>query len=91
MLPPAPERRRHHPGRSLAPDRTALAGVTYLLRTGVAWRDVLTVGCSGVTAWRRLRDWTEAGVWLCLHAALLDEFDRPGTRTPSATACGLQL
>jgi transposase len=36
----------------------------YALRTGVAWRDVPTetVGCSGVTAWRGLRDWTEAGV-----------------------------
>jgi transposase len=43
------------------------------LRTGVAWRDVPaeTVGCSGVTAWRRLRDWTEAGVWPRLHAALM--------------------
>jgi transposase len=39
---------------------------------GVAWRDVPaeTVGCSGVTAWRRLRDWTEVGVWPRLHAAL---------------------
>ncbi|CAM5619561.1 hypothetical protein SALBM135S_01630 [Streptomyces alboniger] len=30
-----------------------------------------TVGCSGVTAWRRLRNWTEAGVWPRLHTALL--------------------
>jgi transposase len=50
----------------------------YVLRTGVAWRDVPTeaVGCSGVTAWRRLRDWTEAGVWPRLHAALLTELRR---------------
>ncbi|MBD0690379.1 transposase [Streptomyces sp. CBMA123] len=50
----------------------------YVLRTGVAWRDVPaeTVGCSGVTAWRRLRDWTEAGVWPRLHAALLSELRR---------------
>src|ERR1700753_4292538 len=49
----------------------------YVLRTGVAWRDVPaeTVGCSGVTAWRR-RDWTEAGVWPRLHAALLSELRR---------------
>lgn len=60
------------------PDRTALAGVLLVLRTGVAWRDVLaeTVGCPGVTAWRRLRDWTEAGVWPRLHAALLTELRR---------------
>lgn len=28
------------------------------------------IGCSGATAWRRLRDWTEAGVWPRLHEAL---------------------
>ena len=39
LLPPAPERRRH-PGRLRVPDRAALAGVMYVLRTGVAWRDV---------------------------------------------------
>ncbi|MFF1474978.1 transposase, partial [Streptomyces mirabilis] len=80
LLPPAPERRRRHPGRLRVPDRVALAGVMYVLRTGVAWRDVPTetVGCSGVTAWRRLRDWTEAGVWPRLHAALLSELRRAG-------------
>ncbi|MCF3181410.1 IS5 family transposase, partial [Streptomyces polychromogenes] len=75
LLPPAPERRHRHPGRPRVPDRTALAVILYVLRTGVAWRDLPAepVGCSGVTAWRRLRDWTEAGVWPCLHAALLAE------------------
>jgi transposase len=29
------------------------------------------LGCSGVTCWRRLRDWTEAGVWPALHEQLL--------------------
>ncbi|SOR76555.1 Transposase [Streptomyces chartreusis NRRL 3882] len=78
MLPPAPERRHRYPGRLRVPDRAALAGVMYVLRTGVAWRDVPaeTVGCSGVTAWRRLRDWTEAGVWPRLHATLLTELRR---------------
>lgn len=62
LLPPAPERRRRYPGRLRVPDRVALAEIMYVLRTGVAWRDVPaeTVGCSGVTPWRRLRDWTEA-------------------------------
>lgn len=78
LLPPVPERRRRYPGRLRVPDRAALAGIVYVLRTGVAWRDVPaeTVGCSGVTAWRRLRDWTEAGVWPRLHAALLAELRR---------------
>ncbi|MET9085319.1 IS5 family transposase [Streptomyces sp. NPDC004237] len=78
LLPPAPERRRRHPGRLRISDRTALAGVLWVLRTGIAWRDVPaeTVGCSGITAWRRLRQWTEAGVWPRLHAALLTELRR---------------
>lgn len=51
-----------------------------MLRTGVAWRDVPaeSVGCSGVTAWRRLRDWTEAGVWPRLHEVLLAELRSEG-------------
>lgn len=66
LLPPTPERRQRYPGR---PSR--------VLRT-VAWRDASTEtgGCSGVTVWRRLRDWTEAGVWPRLHAALLSELCR---------------
>ncbi|WP_434100912.1 transposase, partial [Streptomyces parvulus] len=36
LLPPAPERRHRHPGRLRVPDRTALAGVLFVLRTGVA-------------------------------------------------------
>nr|WP_244304175.1 IS5 family transposase [Streptomyces lydicus] len=33
-----------------------------MLRKGVSWRDVPAerIGCSRVTCWRRLRDWTEA-------------------------------
>ncbi len=51
----------------------------YVLRTGVAWRDVPaeTVGCSGVTAWRRLRAGQDGGRRLPrLHAALLAELRR---------------
>ncbi|WP_425473580.1 transposase [Streptomyces tailanensis] len=72
LLPPAPERRRRHPGRLRVPDRTALAGVMYVLRNGVAWRDVSaeTVGCSGVTTWRQPGDWPRP------HAALLGELRR---------------
>ncbi|KOG48203.1 transposase, partial [Streptomyces virginiae] len=46
-----------------------------MLCKSVSWRDVPAewIGCSGVTAWRRLRDWTEAGVWPRLHEALLTE------------------
>lgn len=39
----------------------------------MAWRDLpLEMGCgSGMTCWRRLRDWHKAGVWEKLHRELL--------------------
>ena len=47
----------------------------FVLKTGIAWHQLPTglVGCSGITCWRRLRDWTEAGVWPALHEVLLAE------------------
>jgi transposase len=33
---------------------------------------------SGMTCWRRLRDWHEAGVWQQLHEALLAELNAAG-------------
>ncbi|WP_326615071.1 IS5 family transposase [Streptomyces scopuliridis] len=35
LLPPTPERHRRHPGRLRVPDRTALGGVMYVLRSPV--------------------------------------------------------
>ncbi len=47
----------------------------FVLRSGINWNQLPTglVGCSGVTCWRRLRDWTKAGVWPALHELLLTE------------------
>ncbi|MEU3862964.1 IS5 family transposase, partial [Streptomyces sp. NPDC028722] len=80
LLPPRPPRRRRYPGRLPADDRAALRGIVYVLRTGVTWADVPTetTGCSVVTCWRRLRDWTEAGVWPRLHEILLADLRRAG-------------
>jgi transposase len=52
-----------------------LGGIIYVLRAGVPWRllPAKELGCgSGVTCWRRLRDWQAAGVWEQLHHRLLD-------------------
>ncbi|MFE2332157.1 IS5 family transposase [Streptomyces coelicoflavus] len=78
LIPPRPARRHRFPGRKPVDNRTALAGIVYVLRKGVSWADVPAerIGCSGVTCWRRLRDWTEAGVWDRLHEALLVELRR---------------
>lgn len=80
LLPARPPRRRRFPGRLRVDDRVALAGIVYVLCKGVSWRDVPAerIGCSGVTCWHRLRDWTEAGVWRRLHETLLVELRRVG-------------
>jgi len=61
-------------GRPPVDDRAALEGILFVLRTGIPW-ELLPVqfGCSGMTCWRRLRDWNEAGVWEKLHETLLAE------------------
>jgi transposase len=65
-------------GRSMT--RAALAGIVFMLQTGINWTRLPTslAGCSGVTCWRRLRDWTEAGVWPELHELLLAQLRAGG-------------
>jgi transposase len=61
-------------GRPRTPDRVALTGILFVLKTGIPWEYLpQELGCSGMTCWRRLRDWQQAGVWERLHRALLDE------------------
>ncbi len=45
-----------------------------MLKSGIPWEMLpQEMGCgSGVTCWRRLREWHEAGAWERLHEALLD-------------------
>ena len=60
-------------GRPAVPARAALTGILFVLKTGIGWEDLpQEMGCgSGMTCWRRLRDWQEAGVWQRLHELLL--------------------
>jgi transposase len=74
-LIPVRQRRRRYPGRKAIPDRLVLNGILHVLHTGIAWEDLpqeYGYG-SGVTAWRRLRDWQAAGVWDALHQRLLNK------------------
>ena len=73
LLPPHPPQPKG--GRRWLPDRPALCGIVYVLKTGIQWQMLPTeLGCgSGSTCWRRLRDWQRAGVWHALHRALLDQ------------------
>ena len=57
-------------------NEAALNGILYVLQTGIPWEDLpqaLGYG-SDMTCWRRLRDWSAAGVREQLHQATLVRF-----------------
>ncbi|MCS6978305.1 MAG: transposase, partial [Gemmatales bacterium] len=72
LPPPKPRRFRYH-GRKPIDNRRALTGILFVLITGIPWEKLpKEMGCgSGMTCWRRLRDWAQAGVWTKIHHILL--------------------
>ncbi len=75
LLPAVKPRAKSDPGRARVPDRVALNGILFVLKTGIRWNHLPTrLGFgSGATCWRRLDDWQKAGVWDRLHELLLDK------------------
>ena len=74
------QRPRQGPGRRPVDDRKVLCGILFVLYTGIRWEWLpgeLGFGC-GMTCWRRLRDWNNAGVWQRLHEVLLAELRAAG-------------
>src|SRR3954452_24001508 len=79
-LLPKVKRRYRYAGRKRLDDRKVLTGILFVLQTGIPWEYLpQEMGCgSGMTCWRRLRDWQEAGVWRELHRVLLDRLGEAG-------------
>jgi transposase len=77
--PLLPDRPPQRTGRPPVSDRPAFPAIVFVLMTEVPWRMVpKEIGCSGVTAWRRLRDWQAAGVCERLHRELLRRLNAVG-------------
>jgi transposase len=70
LPPPGPKG-----GRPPVGNREALTGILFILKTGIPYEDLpCEMGCgSGMTCWRRLRDWQADGTWDNVHRILLDE------------------
>ncbi len=72
LLPPIPPNPTG--GRPRVPDRAALTGILFVLKSGIPWEMLPQEmgGGSSVTCWRRLRDGQDAGVGDRLHHTLRD-------------------
>lgn len=60
-------------GRPLVDDRAVLPGILFVLPSRILWRMLpQEMDCgSGVTCWRRLREWQRRGVWKRVRRVIL--------------------
>jgi transposase len=72
LLPPPKPRRFRSPGRQPLDNRKALTGILFVLKTGIPWEALpQEMGCGcGMSCWRRLREWQQAGVWPIMQKVL---------------------
>lgn len=62
-------------GRPRVLPRECLEGILWVLYTGARWKDLPERYPSPATCWRRLKEWTEAGIWLAAWTRLLRELE----------------
>ncbi|UOB08014.1 IS5 family transposase [Streptomyces sp. HP-A2021] len=78
VVPPAPVCPQGG-GHRRRGDREVLAAIIFVATSGCTWNQLPPgFGLSGVTAFRRFTEWTEARVWAKLHRLVLDELGARG-------------
>jgi transposase len=80
LLPP-PHRPPYGGRYRTIADRACFAAIVYMARTSTPWRllPARELGCgSAATCWRRLTEWTTAGVFDQLHLKVLDRLGELG-------------
>ena len=76
LLPKHPNTHRFGGGRPRADDRQCMDAIFFVLRTGCQWNALNATGlCASSTAHDRFQEWQEAGVFLKLWQAGLQEYD----------------
>ena len=51
-------------GRPKVNNREVINGILYFLSTAIRWNDMPKYYPSGTTCWRRLKDYSEKGIWI---------------------------
>jgi transposase len=81
LLPKAKRRRdRQYAGRKPADARKVMAGILFVLKTGLPWKNLPATSDfpSGPTCRRRLLEWHARGVWRRLWQNILSELQAEG-------------
>jgi len=80
-------------GRPRVGSRQALNGILFVLKTGIPGECLRQeMGCScGMTCWRDLRDWQNAGIWDKIHKVLLSKLRKAEQIDFSPCSSGFRL